>query len=56
MNDLNTELTYYKDKYYEMKDLLTNCREQLKHFEGLNEMRNSVIEKLEKEIKELKSN
>ena len=38
-----------------MKDLLTNCREQLKHFEGLNEMRNSVIEKLESELKELKT-
>lgn len=38
-----------------MKDLLNNCREQLKQFEELNEMRNDVIEKLEAENKYMKS-
>ena len=30
VNDLNEELDYYKEKYEEMKELLNNCREQLK--------------------------
>ena len=52
---MNEELIYYKDKYIEMKDLLNSCREQLKQFEELNEMRNDVLEKLENENKSLKN-
>lgn len=37
-----------------MKTLLDNCREQLKQFEELNNMRNDVIEKLENENRLLK--
>ena len=51
---MNDELSYFKDKYNEMKELLNSCREQLKQFEDLNQMRNDVIEKLENENKSLK--
>jgi hypothetical protein len=37
-----------------MKDLLNGCREQLKQFEELNAMRNTVIEKLETDNLQLK--
>jgi hypothetical protein len=47
-------MTYYQDKYNEMKELLSNCTDQLKEFEELNQFRNDVIEKLEKENKALK--
>jgi hypothetical protein len=40
---------YFKDKYNELKDLLSNCTEQLRQFEELNTLRNDVIEKLERE-------
>ncbi len=43
------ELEYTKDKYHEVKELLSNCTEQLKQFEELNQMRNDVIERLERE-------
>lgn len=32
-----------------MKELLGSCTDQLKQFEDLNQLRNDVIEKLEKE-------
>lgn len=37
-----------------MKELLNNCKEQLKQFEELNEMRNVVIERLENENMQMK--
>ena len=37
-----------------MKELLNSCREQFKDFEELNQMRNEVMEKLEKENETLK--
>jgi hypothetical protein len=37
-----------------MNDLLANCKEQLKRFEELNNLRNSVIEKLEEENNQIK--
>ena len=40
---MKEELDYYHGKYEEMKDLLNSCREQLKQFEELNDMRNDVI-------------
>lgn len=43
------ELEYTKEKYHEVKELLSNCTEQLKQFEDLNQMRNDVIERLERD-------
>lgn len=48
-------MNYYQEKYTEMKELLGNCREQLQRFEDLNNLRNSVIERLEQENQELKA-
>lgn len=54
--NLNEELHFFKEvKYPEMRELLSNCNEQLREFEDLNLMRNEVIEKLEKENAVLKS-
>ncbi|CDW83375.1 UNKNOWN [Stylonychia lemnae] len=51
---IEQENTYYKEKYLDMKDLLAKCTEQLREFEELNQMRNDVIEKLERENTNLK--
>ena len=51
---MKEELGYYHGKYDEMKDLLNSCREQLRQFEELNDMRNEVITRLEKENGEMK--
>ena len=49
------ELHYFREvKYPEMRDLLANCKEQLREFEELNQMRNQVIERLESENTSLK--
>lgn len=47
--ELQDEADYFKDKYDELKELLSNCTEQLKQFEELNVLRNDVIEKLERD-------
>jgi predicted nuclease with TOPRIM domain len=53
---LNEELHFLKEvKYPEMRELLSNCNQQLREFEDLNLMRNEVIERLEKENAVLKS-
>lgn len=52
---LNEELHYYREvKYPEMRELLNNCKEQLREFEDLNQKRNEVIERLESENAYLK--
>lgn len=47
-------MQYYKDKCHDLKELLAKCTDQLKDFEELNQMRNDVIEKLEKDNAQLK--
>ncbi len=52
---LTEEVHYYKDvKCAEMSELLATCKMQLRDFEELNAKRNSVIERLESENRELK--
>lgn len=54
VTELNEEVEHYKEKYNDMKELLSSCREQLKEFEELNVKRNDVIEQLETENNQLK--
>lgn len=53
---LNEELHYYREvKCGEMRDLLANCKQELKEFEELNLLRNDVIERLENENMHLRA-